>query len=141
MIVPRDNLVDYLEAYGDRSVDNITGYFAKVCVELLAFDRRSALNTWSEFYEEVFYRRCKSATAKPETVALVLVTTLKLKDWGLWNDLITATADEKRVLPRRIFDKVRQELITGEVSFEQIEEGWVQSMLYHHVLKFVLITL
>lgn len=61
--------------------------------------------------------------ATEDTKGLVLLTTLRMKDLGLWNDIIISMAGGKHDLPDWFFSDVCEEVLKGEVTFDQIEEG------------------
>lgn len=123
-IVPRDHLVACLSSaaqYG--SLGTVTGYVAEVCLGLVASNISDAFRTWTTFYEEIFKQKGGMAKATADTKALVLLTTLRMKDLGLWSDIITSMAGGKHDLPDSFFFDVCEEVLMGEVTFGQIEEG------------------
>jgi hypothetical protein len=97
-------------------------------------DRSSALQMWSAFHDGIFKQRGGMTKVTPDTKGLVLLTTLRMKDWRLWNDIIASMATEKHDLPDIFFFDVCEEVLMDEMSFDQITEGWVQSPDHHSPL-------
>ncbi|OIW24743.1 hypothetical protein CONLIGDRAFT_685690 [Coniochaeta ligniaria NRRL 30616] len=124
VIVPRDHLVDYLSSASQlSSLQSVTEYIAEACLEVFESERGSALDIWNAFYEEIFNERGGMTKATPETKELVLLATLMMRDWGLWNDLITSMAGDKHDLPNHFFFEVCEEILMSELTFGEIEEG------------------
>ena len=126
MIVPRDHVVDYLSSASDQgSLDFVTEYVADICAGLLESDSSSAATMWSAFCNGSLKRRGGMTKVTPETWALVLLTTLRTKAWGLWNDIIASMAGGKLDLPNSFFFDVCEEHLMGEITFNQVQDGWV----------------
>jgi hypothetical protein len=107
----------------------LTEYFAELSVKLLDSDRGAALSMWTGFCKEIFSQRQKmmAVSTTKDTKGLVLLNTLRLKDWGLWDDIIASMAGAKHDLLDTFFEDVCEELLMSKITFDQVEKGSVRS--------------
>jgi hypothetical protein len=105
----------------------VAQYISEICLELLETEPESAEQLWTEFCNGLLKSTHGQVTRwtsfKPEIRAMVLMTALRMKDWGLWNDVIASLPQGTHDLPDDFFFDVCEEVLMGEVTFEQIQEG------------------
>jgi hypothetical protein len=108
-------------------LEALTVFFRERCIDLAKKDSREARHLWGDFYRAVIVSHSGLADFAPQanakTVELVLCTTLKLGDWTLWKELVSAVVSARVDINLSFFAWLRREILTEDLAWDAIEEG------------------